>query len=162
MALRILLALALLVGCSREPVPTDTAGREIAGTTAPDDVNPFAARSWIDDVRLGVALGPDGKVGDQAERDMFTAGDTIVVSMSVKDAPPGAAVRVVWTTPEGNPAHEEEKNVSGGQAFVSFQVLDTSRWPSGEYQVEVWVADERVDTEPFHLVEAGSGQDFSL
>lgn len=154
MVFRILLLVVLLVGCSREQIPTEAAEGEIAGTALSDDVNPIAAQSWIDDVRLGVALGPDGSIGEQAERDMFTAGDPILVSMSTKDAPPAAAVRVVWMTPDGNPAHEEEKSVSGGQEFLSFEALDTSRWPPGEYRVEVWVGDERVDSEPFHLVPA--------
>lgn len=60
----IVLAASLAIGCGSDPVEpgatTATHDQEIPGTHAPNDLDPITAQRWVDDVRLGKALGQDG------------------------------------------------------------------------------------------------------
>lgn len=141
--------LALLVaafGCQKETA----AESEQAAETAP--VNIFEVQTkWVSDFALGGALGPDGKVAEA--KNSFAPGEPIVYSASVKDAPPASAVQMRWMGPNGAKMGEQMK-IAEGQPTVTFQAPDTSAWAPGQYEAQLWVVDEKVNTQRFEIVAA--------
>jgi len=141
-------------------VPQAAATEEIPGTASPDDLNPVAAQAYIDNVTLGSELGPDGTIVAERAGDDFGPGQPIHIAMSVKDAPDGAAVKVVWYGPNETKINEEQKDVPAGATTLAFSAPDTSSWAQGDYRAEVWIGDEKVSTQPFQIVAiADAGQE---
>ena len=133
-----------------------TAEQPGVGGTA--DVSPINAQTWIDDVTIGHELGADGAVVTGQGGDDFAAGHPVHVSMTVNDAPQGSAVKVVWYGPNETKINEETKNISPGQQKLSF-TADSKGWAKGDYRAEVWVGDEKVNTQQFQIVDAeGAGK----
>lgn len=139
--------LALLGACAREePAEAPRASAPAAAQPAPEE------RSWIGDVALGRALAADGTLPAEARTDVFAPGQPVHLALQVVgDAPPGAAVRVVWFGPEETPLGEEVKEVPPGRRHLAFSAQDTQRWAEGEYSAEVWVGDERVEQRHFRI-----------
>lgn len=136
-----------------EATPTTTES-EIPGTTSPSDLSPAAAESRIDDVATGHELGADGAIATDKTGDEFAPGKPLYVAMTVADAPADSAVKVVWYGPNETRVGEETKTVTPGEKKLNFSAGDTSKWPEGEYRVEVWLADEKVASDDFHIVPA--------
>jgi hypothetical protein len=134
--------------------PTATTA-EMAGTSNPSDVNPVSAQVWIDDVTIGHAIGADGKIPTGKTGDDFAPGQPIHIAMSVGDAPAGSAVKVVWYGPNETKIGEENKNVPMGAKTLDFSTTDTKKWAKGDYRAEVWIGDEKVNTQQFQIVDAG-------
>ncbi|MGK2856025.1 MAG: hypothetical protein ACSLFQ_02335 [Thermoanaerobaculia bacterium] len=149
-------------GCKKAEYTTETGAeqppqvattQEIAGTTNPNDLNPMTAQSYIDDVKVGNALGTDGLIGIDKTTDMFTAGQPIYLTMTVNDAPATAAVKVVWYGPNDTKITEESKSIAVGAKTLSFEAPSTSSWAIGGYHAEVWIGDEKVKSEDFKIVD---------
>lgn len=159
--MRSILKLVILAGClvplvacdarTAEPT-TGVSEREIPGTGAPNDLSPLVARARIDDVTIGTDVAADGSVPAMAVTDDFAPGEAVHLAMDVADAPDGSAVRVVWLSESDARLHDETKTVDPGAEHLSFRV-DTSGWALGDYQAEVWLGDERVNTQHFQIVE---------
>lgn len=169
------LALALVIGSSFGCMKTEQATgetaqsprtattAEIPGTANPDDLNPIAAQTYVDDVMIGHMLGSDGTMmmdhmagttGTMAAspmEDSFAQGQPVHVTMSVKDAPADSAVRVVWYGPNDEMIAEEQKHIPAGANNLAFSAMDTSMWPMGDCRAEVWIGDERVSTKSFMM-----------
>lgn len=167
------LAMAALVTASFGCMKTETASEgngkspqtattaEIAGTTSPDDLNPIAAQTYIDDVQLGHMLNADGTMMTEPMtdgtitiehvNDTFSPGQTVHVTMSVRDAPADAAVKVAWYGPNDTLIAEEQKNVPAGAKTLAFSASDTSKWQLGDFRAEVWIGDEKVSTQQFKM-----------
>ncbi|HXG57451.1 MAG TPA: hypothetical protein VNL91_00315 [Thermoanaerobaculia bacterium] len=141
------------VGADTAPGQTTTTG-EIAGTASPGDLNPVSAQAYVDDVTIGHEVGSDGTIPAGHTGDDFKAGDPIHVAMKVKDAPAGAAVKVVWMGPNETKIGEEQKDVPPGATSLTFTASNTRRWAKGDYRAEVWIGDERVNTQQFQIVDA--------
>jgi hypothetical protein len=161
-----LLLLGVLVfafyGCGRDETaepPATTTTVEQPGTTSPSDIAPTTAQSWIDDVTIGHELAADGSMATGKGGDDFAPGQPIHISMEVGDAPPNSAVKVVWYAPGETKIGEENKPVVAGQKYLSFSAPDTSKWAKGDYRAEVWIGDEKVNTQQFQIVDAaGAGK----
>ncbi|HEY0590496.1 MAG TPA: hypothetical protein VGF40_01905 [Thermoanaerobaculia bacterium] len=148
-----MLALAVAaVGCKKE----QAAEPQQAAETAP--VNIFEVQTkWVSNFALGGALGPDGKVAEP--KNAFAPGEPIVFSAEVKDAPPASAVQLRWAGPNGTKLGEEMKGISAGQTVVSFQAPDTAAWAPGAYEAQLWVVDEKVNTQKFEIIAAAPATD---
>jgi hypothetical protein len=162
------LALAALVaasfGCMKtENAPETATTAEIAGTTNPGDLNPLSAQAYIDNVQLGHMLNADGTMMTEPMtdgtitiehvNDTFSPGQTVHVTMSVRDAPAGAAVKVAWYGPNDTLIGEEQKSVPAGATTLAFSASDTSTWQLGDYRAEVWIGDEKVSTQQFKMTD---------
>jgi hypothetical protein len=155
------LAALLAVGCREEatearPEATTT---EVAGVGAPNDVSPVNAQTWIDDVTIGHQLGADGAVVTGQGGDDFAAGQPIHIAMKVNDAPQNTAVKLVWYGPNETKIGEETKTIAPGQQILNFSTTNTATWAKGDYRAEIWVGDEKVNTQQFQIVDAaGAGK----
>lgn len=143
-----LLALAVvavgLVACQKEPPPTP-APKTSAPAQAPAAVS-------VSSATLGSAVGADKKVTQAKES--FAKDDTIYVS--VDTAGSGTAdLKTRWTyTHEGKavPVKEDTQTiVATGPSTTEFHVSKPDGWPVGEYQVEVLLGDQAVQTKKFSV-----------
>lgn len=144
-------------GCGRDETaepPASTTTVEQAGTSSPSDVAPVTAQTWIDDVTIGSELAPDGSMAAGKTGDDFAPGQAIHLTMEVGDAPPNSAVKVVWYGPNETKIGEESKPVVAGQKYLNFSAADTKAWAKGDYRAEVWIGDEKVNTQQFQIVDA--------
>jgi uncharacterized protein YfaS (alpha-2-macroglobulin family) len=98
-------------------------------------------------------VAPDGTIPAGKTGDDFAPGETVHVTMQVKDAPSGTAVKVVFYGPEEKKVGEETKQVAGGEKFMTFN-KSTKGWPKGDYRAEVWTGDEKVNAQQFQVVAA--------
>lgn len=149
----------LAVGCGRDETaepPAATTTVEQPGTASPADVAPITAQTWIDDVTIGHELGADGSMVAGQGGDDFAPGQPVHVTMEVGDAPPNSAVKVVWYGPNETKIGEENKPVVAGQKYLSFSTADTASWAKGDYRAEVWIGDEKVNTQQFQIVDAAA------
>jgi hypothetical protein len=143
-----------LVACGRDETavpPASTTTVEQAGTSSPSDVNPVTAQTWLDDFTIGSELAPDGMMAAGHTGDDFTPGQPVHLSMEVGDAPPNSTVKVVWYGPNETKIGEENKPVVAGQKYLAFTAPDTKTWAMGDYKVETWIGDEKVNTQQFNL-----------
>jgi hypothetical protein len=149
----------LAFGCGRDETatpPATTTTVEQPGTTSPSDIAPTTAQSWIDDVTIGHELAADGSMATGKGGDDFAPGQPIYVTMEVGDAPPNSTVKVVWYGPNETKIGEENKPVVAGQKYLSFETKDTGSWAKGDYRAEVWIGDEKVNTQQFQIVDAAN------
>jgi hypothetical protein len=136
------------------PAPEATPG-EIAGTNNnnPNDISATKAQSWIDDVTVGKKVAADGSIAAGDETDDFAPGDPIYVTMKVGDAPAGSQVKVLWYGPGDAKLGEESKDVAAGATMLSFEQTKTASWAKGDYRVEVWAGDEKVNDQHINIVD---------
>lgn len=147
----------IFVACGRDETaepPATTTTVEQPGTTSPSDIAPPTAQSWLDDVTIGSELAPDGSMATGKTGDDFAPGQPIHIAIETGDAPPGAVVKVVWYGPNETKIGEENKPVVSGQKYLNFTATDTASWAMGDYRAEIWVGDEKVNTQQFQIVEA--------
>lgn len=157
--------LSLLVACdarkydeegataNADEVTPSTSEKEIAGVDAGDDLSPAEAEARVDDVTIGTALALDGSIPAAEVTDDFAPGEEVHLAMEVGDTPAGSAIKVVWLGQNDVRLHDESKTVTAGTEYLSFQV-DTDNWALGDYRAEVWIGDERVNTQHFQIVKA--------
>ena len=154
----ILMTTALLaVACGRDETaepPATTTTVEQAGTSSPSDVAPVTAQTWLDDFTIGSELAADGQMVAGKTGDDFAPGQTVHLSMEVGDAPPNSTVKVVWYGPNETKIGEENKPVVAGQKYLAFSSGDTKSWAKGDYRAEVWIGDEKVNTQQFNITDA--------
>ncbi|MGZ8710943.1 MAG: hypothetical protein ACXW28_12035 [Thermoanaerobaculia bacterium] len=145
------------IGCGRDETaepPATTTTVEQAGTASPSDIAPSTAQSWIDDVTIGSERAADGSMVAGKTGDDFAPGQPIHLTMEVGDAPPASTVKVVWYGPNETKINEENKPVVSGQKYLAFTAQDTASWAKGDYRAEVWIGDEKVNTQQFQIVDA--------
>lgn len=132
---------------------TTVTEQEVAGVDQPGDLNPVEAQTMVDDVTIGHKVNADGMIDAPDQGDDFAPGDTVHVVMTVADAAAGSAVKVAWFGPGETRINEETKNVDTGVKYLDFQA-DTTGWEKGDYRAEVWIGDEKVNTQQFQVVDA--------
>jgi hypothetical protein len=125
--------------------------KEKPGVNAPGDLNPVEAQMRIDDVTLGHEVGADGAIVTGKTGDDFAPGEMIHLAMEVGDTPAGSAIKVVWYGPGETRIGEETKPVATGAKYLNFNTK-TDGWALGDYRAEVWVGDEKVNTQQFQIV----------
>ena len=132
---------------------TTTSEQEVAGTNQPGDLNPVEAQTMVDDVTIGHKVGADGTIAAEDQGDDFAPGETVNIAMKVGDAPADSKVKVAWYGPGETKINDEEKAVATGETYLAFQA-DTSSWKKGDYRAEVWIGDEKVNTQEFQIVDS--------
>lgn len=140
---------------------TTATEQEAAGTAGEgtSDLNPIEAQTSVDDVTIGKTVNADGMIAPENQGDDFAPGDSVNLAMNVADAAAGSAVKVVWYGPGETKIAEEEKTVETGAKYLTFQAADTASWAKGDYRAEVWIGDEKVNTQQFQIVDAaGAGR----
>jgi hypothetical protein len=145
-----------LAACGRDETaepPATTTTAEQPGVTSPSDVAPITAQTWLDDFTIGSELAADGQMVAGKTGDDFAPGQPVHLSMEVGDAPPGSTVKVVWYGPNETKIGEENKPVVSGQKYLSFTAADTAKWAKGDYRAEVWIGDEKVNTQQFNITD---------
>jgi len=159
-----LMSAAMTFGCKKTEEATGGAETataasttEIAGTSSPNDLNPVAAQSFIDDVSIGHAVGADGAIPAGQTGDNFVPGQTVHITMKINNAPAGTAVKVVYMGPGEKNVGEENKPVPAGATYLAFE-KDTTGWPKGDYAADIYAGDEKVNTQHFNVVDAAAGQ----
>ncbi len=152
------MAALLAIGCREEASEArpETSTTEVAGVGSPNDVSPINAQTWVDDVTIGHQIGADGAMVTGQGGDDFAPGQPIHISMKVDDAPQNTAVKLVWYGPNETKIGEESKNVAPGQQYLTFSTTDTKTWAKGDYRAELWVGDEKVNTQQFQIVDAAA------
>ncbi|MFL6202214.1 MAG: hypothetical protein ACJ76J_23835 [Thermoanaerobaculia bacterium] len=162
LVLLLLLMLPLAIACgpkekAESDDPDDTATsvseQEKSGVNQPGDLNPVEAQTMIDDVTIGHSTAADGSIAADQQGDDFAPGEEIHVSMEVGDTPAGSAVKVVWFGPGETRIDEETKTVNAGDHYLAFQSKDSTSWAKGDYRAEVWIGDEKVNTQQFQIVD---------
>lgn len=132
---------------------TTATEQEVAGADQPGDLNPVEAQTMVDDVTLGKQVGTDGMIATENQGDDFAPGETVHLALNAADAPAGSAVKVVWYGPGETKINEESKTAETGAKYLNFQA-DTTSWQKGDYRAEVWIGDEKVNTQQFQIVDA--------
>ena len=128
--------------------------QEVPATDREGDLNPVEAQTMIDDVTIGKQVGADGMIATENQGDDFAPGETVHLTMNVADAPAGSSVKVVWFGPGEQQVGEQVKQVETGAKYLTFETADTNSWQKGDYRAEVWVGDEKVNTQQFQIVDA--------
>ena len=151
----IIVLVGVTFGCGsgyREAGATPAASdHEIPGTHAANDLDPLTAARYIDDVRLGHAIDPEGKVPQDVESSVFRAHDDVHLSMEVTDAPAGSEVLVsVYDAATHALVWSDRKTVEPGRSYLDF-VIDDDLEP-GRYDTHVIVGDEVAANRSFEVV----------
>jgi hypothetical protein len=127
--------------------------QEAPGTEHPSDLNPPEAQAMIDDVTIGHNVGADGMIAMEDQGDDFAPGQKVYITMNVSDAAAGSAVKVDYFGPGETKVGEETKPIAAGAKYLTFEA-DTTGWGNGDYRAEVWIGDEKVNTQQFQVVDA--------
>jgi hypothetical protein len=142
----------------QEDAATTATEQEVPGVDQPGDLNPVEAQTMVDDVTIGKEVGADGMIPAEDQGDDFAPGETVYLVMNVGDAGAGTPVKVVWYGPGERKISEQVKDVPAGDAYLSFQsdeAPDKGFWATGDYRAEVWIGDEKVNTQQFQIVDPG-------
>ncbi|HYN23160.1 MAG TPA: hypothetical protein VE078_19530 [Thermoanaerobaculia bacterium] len=160
--LMLVLPLALTVACGhqetaeyddKDDTATATSEKEQPLTDGEADLNPIEAQTMIDDVTIGHGVDAAQTIPQEKQGDDFTPGETVHISMEVGDTPAGSAVKVVWYGPGDTQVGEATKTVAAGEKYLTFESSNTSSWAKGDYRAEVWIGDEKVNTQQFQIVD---------
>lgn len=143
------------VACRQEATEArpDATTMEQPGVSGSADLSPITAQTWIDDVTIGHELGADGAIVVGKTGDDFAPGQPVNIAMTVNDAPAGSAVKLVWYGPNETKINEENKSITPGQQKLNF-TANSKGWAKGDYRAEIWVGDEKVNTQQFQIVDA--------
>ena len=141
------LALALvavgLAACQKDPPPAPPKSPAPAPAPAPAAVTVSAAT-------LGSAVGADKKV--TAATQAFAKKDTIYVSVDTAGSGT-ATLKAKWTYTSGGksvPVKEDSQTIlATGPSTTEFHISKPDGWPAGDYQVEVLLNDQVVQTRKF-------------
>lgn len=124
----------------------------------PGDMSASQAKAAIGEVTVGHQAGADGQIAaDQKGRD-FTPGQPVVIAFKIGKAPAGTTVHIDWVGPNGEALGSDDKIATNGQSNMSFTSKDTTAWGKGDYHADILVANQKVDTEKFGIVDASKNE----
>ena len=151
-------ALACATPEQAEPGDSDdtaaqTSEKEVAGVEGSGDLNPVEAQTMIDDVTIGKMAGADGMIAMENQTDDFAPGQAVVLSMNASDSTAGSQVKVAVYGPGEAKVGEQEKTIAAGTKYLTFDI-ETTGWGKGDYRAEVWIGDEKVNTQQFQIVDS--------
>ncbi|MDP9120712.1 MAG: hypothetical protein M3O15_04985 [Acidobacteriota bacterium] len=141
-------ALCLTAGCARQ----DASATQSSGPIAPGaQVAPARAKLMLDSADVGHQLTADGAIPPDQIGKRFAAGDPIFLSLTLGKVPAGSSVRADWYGPGDAKISSEAKTVPAGASHLDFKA-DSSTWQQGDYRAEVWIGDQRVQSQQFSVV----------
>jgi hypothetical protein len=140
------LALPLLMAACSSQQQAD------AAKANPSHVSPALAKDMVQEPATGHRVAADGSIPPDQQGKKFTQGQAVFVAFKVAAAPVGSQVRVDWYGPNDVKIASEAKQVSQPQTEMAFEAKETANWNVGTYRAEIWIADQRADTEQFSVV----------
>jgi hypothetical protein len=157
----LILAAGICVACTstqkeqstyREPGATPgTSETELDGRESGTDLNPLKAQTYVDYVRMGYGVDPEGKVPDDMRGDNFADADTVYVSMEVTDAPAGSNVQLsIYDKATNERVWSETRTVMAGRSHLNF-AIDAAKLAKGNYRADVIIGDETVANREFEV-----------
>jgi hypothetical protein len=129
--------------CGRrdEPAVDTTPGAEV-GTQAVRVTN----------VELGTSVGADNRVAADAATTDFRPSDTIHAAVTTEGTVSGATLTARWKYQDGQVVDETTQPVSGaGTAVTQFHISMPGGLPPGNYQVEILLNNNRVESRSFRV-----------
>jgi Flp pilus assembly protein CpaB len=133
--LAVLLALTMSA-CSKKPAPPATPATPAVVT--------------VKAVTVGKAIGDDKRV--TAPASSFARTDTIYAAVET-DGSGTATLKAKWTYHKGDKAAVVNENsqtlVATGPAVTEFHISKPDGWPTGDYQVEVFLNDASAGAQKF-------------
>ncbi len=147
--LTLALVAAGLAACKKDAPPAPPPAPKTSTAPAPA---PAPAMVVVSSTTLGSAVGPDKRVTQQ--KDSFAKGDTIYAS--VDTAGSGSAnLKARWTYVSGGKSvavKEDSQTIQAtGPASTEFHVSKPDGWPVGDYQVEILLGDQVVQTKKYSV-----------
>jgi hypothetical protein len=131
------LGLLVLTAACRGNTPADTTGTAGAGVR-------------VTDVTLGRAIGGDKAITDRT--DDFRPNDTIYASIGTDGSAATASLRARWTYQDGQVVDESARTISpSSRERTEFHISKPDGWPTGNYQLEVFLDNRSVETKKFEV-----------
>ena len=100
---------------------------------------------------LQMARDPDGL----ETTTVFNQDDGFYAVMNLKNAPEDTLVKAVWTAVDVEGAEPDYEitatEITTGSAPVYFELTNPNPWPTGSYQVEIYLNDELQETLAFEV-----------
>jgi hypothetical protein len=136
-AVVVLLCACTLAACRPREAVTDSKSRKVITTVIPENdarkkerdlIRPVAP---IEKALLGSQLGLDGAVSQ--ESDQFEPGQTVYLTLRLRDSPVGLKTNAVWYGPGQKTISSEQKEMKGAK-IATFAL--TAKLPPGKYRVE--------------------------
>ena len=135
--LSLCLALLVVTAACRGDRPTETTGTTGAGVK-------------VTDVTLGRAIGGDRAITDQT--DNFRPNDTIYASVATEGSAASTTIRARWTFEDGQVVGESTRTIApNNRERTEFHISKPNGWPTGNYQLEVFVDDRSVEKKKFEV-----------
>jgi hypothetical protein len=108
------------------------------------------AGAKVTDVTLGRAIGGDKAITDRT--DDFRPNDTIYASIATEGSAPSMTLRARWTYQDGQIVDEATRTIApNGPERTEFHISKPDGWPTGNYQLEVFVDGRSVETKKFEV-----------
>jgi Large extracellular alpha-helical protein len=136
-SLSLCVALVMVITACRDKTPSGTTG------TAGSAVK-------VTDVTLGRAIGGDKAVTDPT--DNFRPNDTIYASVATDGSSASTTLRARWTYEGGQVVDESTRAIAqNNRERTEFHIAKPDGWPTGKYQVEVFLDGRSVETKKFEV-----------
>jgi hypothetical protein len=145
MSMRHLNRLALPVCFALLIVSAGCRGKSETGTTGTS-----GAGVRVTDVTLGRAIGGDKAVTDKT--DDFRPNDTIYASIATDGSAASTSLRALWTYQDGQVVNDSNRTIApNNKERTEFHIAKPGGWPTGNYQVEIFVDGRSVETKKFEV-----------
>lgn len=154
-AIGLVLAVCTMSGCGDSNDPEERAAsgareRGLGHRGSPSAPGRLIEQRYVDDVRLGRQVDPEGEVPPDSQSDVFAAGEPVYVSMEVIDAPAGSRVRLsVHEAATNRKLWSDEQDVTG-RSHLSFTI--GGGLAHGRYEAKVFIDDRTVADRRFEIV----------
>jgi hypothetical protein len=136
-SLSLCVALVMVSSACRAKTPSDTT------TTAGSAVK-------VTDVKLGRAIGGDKAITDPT--DNFRRNDTIYASVATDGSSANTTLRARWTYEDGQVVDESTRAIApNNRERTEFHISKPDGWPTGKYQVELFLDGRSVETKKFEV-----------
>jgi hypothetical protein len=125
----------------------------------PNHLNPAQAQQIVQEPKTGHTVDTTGTIPQDQTGKKFTAGEPVYVAFKVGNAPLGSKVRIDWYDPNNVKIGTQAKQVTQPQTTMNFAAINTAQWNPGTYHLEIWIADQRADTEEFSVSKPDTSTD---
>lgn len=145
-----IVSLGLLGGCRSDPAPAAGSGWALPPSLAAS--MPAQVPIVVTDIELGNRLRRDKRVVRLADR--FGVHDTIYAVVSTVGQATNAVLTAKWSYSSGQLVDSTSRAVAPkGPAVTEFHVSRRTPWPTGSYQVEIFLDSARAGVRRFTIAQ---------